>query len=173
MYFLKTSLLASSWHFCSALQWFEGFFWRKKVSVWHHLVAPADPSYKACARTSTKVAVGFDDCVFLFVWQDLKPVDVTNKRSLWENKGSSPTKVHKTTTPPSVCSSCTAALRNHLSSSQVKHPSTVSSCSAVPEAFLAFLFSIMCRLTKYFPASWYVWVLTRLCICFVLKNSHS
>lgn len=27
------------------------------------------------------------------VWQDLKPVDVTNKRSLWENKGASPTKV--------------------------------------------------------------------------------
>ncbi|XP_008278801.1 caldesmon, smooth muscle-like [Stegastes partitus] len=24
---------------------------------------------------------------------DLKPVDVTNKRSLWENKGASPTKV--------------------------------------------------------------------------------
>lgn len=27
------------------------------------------------------------------LWQDLKPVDVTNKRSLWENKGASPTKV--------------------------------------------------------------------------------
>lgn len=29
----------------------------------------------------------------LSLWQDLKPVDVTNKRSLWENKGASPTKV--------------------------------------------------------------------------------
>lgn len=35
-------------------------------------------------------------CCVLFsasLWQDLKPVDVTNKRSLWENKGASPTKV--------------------------------------------------------------------------------
>lgn len=30
------------------------------------------------------------------LWQDLKPVDVTNKRSLWENKGASPTKVAAT-----------------------------------------------------------------------------
>lgn len=31
--------------------------------------------------------------VFCLHWQDLKPVDVTNKRSLWENKGATPTKV--------------------------------------------------------------------------------
>lgn len=76
-----------------------------------------------------------------------------------------------------------SALRNRPPSAAVKRPPIVSSCSAVSEAFPASFFSpIMCHLTAYFPASWYVgdWTCLSSWHCFfffffglVLKNSHS
>lgn len=98
------------------------FFLQNKRPVWHHLVVMLKTQPKlSLPSVLWNLANNFDvgggrrwlvrACVCLC--QDLKPVDVTNKRSLWENKGTSPTKV-RTTSPPSPFSIHRAALRNSL-----------------------------------------------------------
>ncbi|CAG12131.1 unnamed protein product, partial [Tetraodon nigroviridis] len=57
---------------------------------------PGGRPSQARGRSDNSEAVGMGP---VWIPPDLKPVDVTNKRSLWENKGASPSKVEQ----PDVC----------------------------------------------------------------------
>lgn len=111
--------------------------------------------------------------------QDLKPVDVTNKRSLWENKGASPTKV-RTKSPPSPFSIRRAALRNPLPPPKwsVDRLELLCGLGGISSLSFSLHFHYLSSESAYFSASWSVGVLTRPCIClsflfFCFKNSHS
>lgn len=74
-------------------------------------ILPTSQVHRHCCHTmnifnqSSKCRACTDNALafWLSPWQDLKPVDVTNKRSLWENKGASPAKVDVINISPFTC----------------------------------------------------------------------